>query len=94
MGLEQKSRLVVQRMPCGTRREWLFALASLGHQMVSETMSKHVTAGEAMHELLSALSACRDTHGSLGSTDLVTIDVFFFLSSQLTESFYPHPRPC
>lgn len=53
-----------------------FALASVGYQMVSETMSKHVTAREAMRELLSALSACQHTHThrSLGTTDLVTID--------------------
>lgn len=58
VGLEQQRSLC----SCGTRREWLFALASVGHQMVSETTSKHVTAREAMRELLSALSACPHTH--------------------------------
>lgn len=74
---------------------WLFALASVGYQMVSETMSKHVTAREAMRELLSALSACQHTHThrSLGTTDLVTID-FIPPSSRLTDRFYSRPRPC
>lgn len=88
-------RAAKQRIPRGTRRGWLFAVASVGHQMVSETMSKHVTAGDAMRELLSALSACWHTplRRSLSITDLVTIDFFFFfLSSQLTDRSYPHPR--